>query len=166
MSSVEREPGGGPEPVVFQDHGWRRYDLVVLVFDAILGVVVTLLGIVFTVVIGSKGAPPPYLGPIFLAFGAGLAWFGVRTWQMFKRRRVSIFPDRVEVDDGRRITAIPLSEIEGFESRPSDAFQIGVAQCVVLRTKKGRAIRLPLLTRGKNVEGLVQELRQAVLGRA
>jgi hypothetical protein len=149
-------------PVIFQDHGWRRYDLVVLAFDATLGIVLVLLGIAFTADIGSKGGPPPYLGPMFLLLGGWLAWFGLRVRRTFKRRKVVVFPDRVEVDNGRKVTTVPSSDVEHFESRASDALQVGLAQRVYLRTKEGRAIPLPLLSRGRNVEILIHDLQRAV----
>jgi hypothetical protein len=151
----------GESPVVFQDHGWRRYLLVVVGFDGILGVVLILLGVVFTAVIGSKNAPPPYLGPVFLVLGAWLAWFGVRIWRPIKRRKVSVFPDRIEVDDGRRVMTVPSGHIERFDTQPSDTMQIGLAQCIILRTTDGQAIRLPLLLRRNKVPNVIRELEQA-----
>jgi hypothetical protein len=159
--SGSADPPTGKSPVVFQDHGWRRYLLVVLTFDIILGAVLILLGIVLTAVIGSKNAPPPYLGPVFFLLGGLVAWFGVRSWRLIKRRKVSVFPDRIEVDDGRRVMTVPSAKIERFDTQPSDAMQIGLAQCVILHTTDGQAIRLPLLLRRIKVSNVIRELEQA-----
>lgn len=150
-------------PVVFQDHGWRRYDRISMAFSGVFGIVLVLLGVVFLGDSGMGRAPPIYVGPVLIVPGIFLAMVGIRAERALKRVKVTVFPSRVEVINGRRgTTVVPASHIAGFEAQACDAFQTGLVQAVSLRTTDGATIRLPLMGHRSKVQRLVEELDRAV----